>query len=153
MLNCLGWIMRQARVRKRCFVQMIGYEPVSPEHQHRRFSREISRFQETWIAQTKVSPLRLSADGAVASWTADTSGPDWGVATDYHYFRWDDFVSADNAVTKYLITVPVIMNSSKAAVPSGKRHQSLSFMSRTATAVHLASNTGKLSNAAAGLTR
>jgi hypothetical protein len=87
--------MRQARVRKRCFVQMIGYEPVSPEHQHRRFSREISRFQETWNVQAKVSPLRLSADGAVASWTADTSGPNWRVATEYRYFRWDDFVSAD----------------------------------------------------------
>ena len=35
--------MPQALVRKRCFVQMIGYEPVGAEHQHRRFIREMKR--------------------------------------------------------------------------------------------------------------
>ena len=29
-----GSFMPQALVRKRCFVQMIGYEPVGVEHQH-----------------------------------------------------------------------------------------------------------------------
>ena len=37
--------MPKALVRKRCFVQMTGYEPVGPEHQHRRFIREMARFQ------------------------------------------------------------------------------------------------------------
>jgi hypothetical protein len=87
--------MRPALLRKRCFVQMIGYEPVSVAHQHRRFIREMARFQKTWNVQSKVSPARLSADGAVANWTVDTWGPNWSVATDYYYFRWDDFVSAD----------------------------------------------------------
>ena len=40
--------MPQALVRKRCFVQMIGYEPVGVEHQHRRFIREMARFQKAW---------------------------------------------------------------------------------------------------------
>jgi hypothetical protein len=87
--------MRPALLRKRCFVQMIGYEPVSVAHQHRRFIREMARFQKTWNVQSKVSPASLSADGAVANWTVDTWGPNWSVATDYYYFRWDDFVSAD----------------------------------------------------------
>jgi hypothetical protein len=92
-----GAAMPKARVRKRCFVQMIGYEPVGPEHQHRRFIREMARFQKAWNVQGSVSPPRLSADGAVANWTVETWGPNWRVATDFHYFRWDDFVSADMA--------------------------------------------------------
>ena len=40
-----------------------------------------------------MSPPQLSADGAVANWTIETSGPNWRVSTDFHWFRWDDFVS------------------------------------------------------------
>lgn len=87
--------MPQALVRKRCFVQMIGYEPVGAEHQHRRFIREMKRFEKAWNVSGSVSPLNVSADGAVANWAVETSGPNWRVATDYHYFRWDDFISAD----------------------------------------------------------
>jgi pimeloyl-ACP methyl ester carboxylesterase len=87
--------MQPPLVRKRCFVQLIGYEPVGVEHQHRRFIREMARFQNVWNVQGKVSSVSLSADGAVAHWTVDTCGVNWRVATDYYYFRWDDFVSAD----------------------------------------------------------
>jgi hypothetical protein len=87
--------MPQALVRKRCFLQIIGYEPVGVEHQHHRFIREMARFQKAWNVQGTVSPASLSADRAVAHWTVDTCGPNWRVATDYYYFRWDDFVNAD----------------------------------------------------------
>src|SRR5215469_8669111 len=87
--------MPNAYMRKRCFVQMTGYEPVGPEHQHRRFIREMARFQKTWNVQGKVSPPQLSADGAVANWTIETWGSNWRVSTDFHWFRWDDFVIAD----------------------------------------------------------
>jgi len=93
--------MPKALVRKRCFVQMTGYEPVGPEHQHRRFIREMARFQKAWNVQGQVSPPRLSADGAVASWTVETWGPNWRVATDFHWFRWDDFVAADVAISDW----------------------------------------------------
>ena len=73
--------MPKALVRKRCFVQMTGYEPVGPEHQHRRFIREMARFQKAWSVQGKVSPPQLSADGAVASWTVETCGPELARAT------------------------------------------------------------------------
>jgi hypothetical protein len=89
--------MPKALVRKRCFVQMTGYEPVGPEHQHRRFIREMARFQKAWNVQGSVSPPKLSADGAVASWAVEAWGPNWRVATDFHWFRWDDFVAADMA--------------------------------------------------------
>lgn len=94
--------MPQARVRKRCFVQMTGYEPVGPERQHRRFIREMARFNKAWNLQGTVSPPRVSADGAVASWTVESYGPNWRVATDFHWFRWDDFVTADGAGSDWL---------------------------------------------------
>jgi hypothetical protein len=89
-------------VRKRCFVQMTGYEPVGAEHQHRRFIREMARFQKAWNVKGEVSPPVLSADGAVASWSVDCFGPDWRVSADFHWFRWDDFVRADAAESDWL---------------------------------------------------
>ena len=89
--------MSKALVRKRCFVQLTGYEPVGAEHSNRRFIREMARFQKTWNVQGKVSPPSLSAGGAVANWTVETWGPNWRVATDFHYFRWDEIVAADMA--------------------------------------------------------
>jgi hypothetical protein len=89
--------MPKARVHKRCFVQLTGYEPVGPEHAHRRYIREMARFLKAWNLQGEVSPPRQCADGFVANWTVETSGPNWRVATDFYYFRWDDIVSADMA--------------------------------------------------------
>jgi len=40
--------MPKPLVRKRCFVQMRGYYPVGADHSHRRFIREIARFQKAW---------------------------------------------------------------------------------------------------------
>ena len=89
--------MPKPLVYKRCFVQLTGYEPVGAEHSHRRYIREMARFLKAWSLQGHVSPVRLSADGFVANWTVDTSGPNWRVETDFYYFRWDDIVSADMA--------------------------------------------------------
>ena len=94
--------MPDALVRKRLFVQMTGYEPVGPEHQHRRFVREMARFQKAWNVQGNVSPPKLAADGSSASWTIETFGPNWRVATDFHWFRWDDFVTADGKRSDWL---------------------------------------------------
>ncbi len=93
--------MPQAQVRKRCFVQMTGYEPVEAEHQHRRFVREMARFQKAWTVQGKASPPQVASDGSAANWTIETWGPNWHVTTDFHYFRWDDFVAADMAMSDW----------------------------------------------------
>ena len=45
--------------------------------------------------------FRRESDGAVASWTVETWGPNWRVTTDFHWFRWDDFVVADGAVSDW----------------------------------------------------
>lgn len=94
--------MPKARVRKRCFVQMTGYEPVGAEHQHRRFIREMGRFQKAWNVQGKVSAPTVAADGSTASWTVETWGPNWRATTDFHWFRWDDFVADDGTRSDWL---------------------------------------------------
>ena len=90
--------MPKALVRKRCFVQMTGYEPVgagtpaSPLHpRNGAVPESLERAGRGFAAAA------VSADGAVASWTVETSGPNWRVTTDFHWFRWDDFVAADMA--------------------------------------------------------
>ena len=94
--------MPHAIVRKRCFVQMIGYEPVGAEHHHRRFIREMARFQKAWNVQGKVSAPKVAADGSTASWTVETWGPNWRATTDFHWFRWDDFVADDGKRSDWL---------------------------------------------------
>jgi len=89
--------MPDSLVRRRCFVQLTGYEPVGAEHYHRRFIREMARYLKTWNVQGKISPLRLSADDCVVSFDVETWGPNWQVRTDFHYLRWDDIVAADMA--------------------------------------------------------
>jgi hypothetical protein len=94
--------MPKAQVRKRCFVQMTGYEPVGPEHQHRRFVREMGRFLKAWNVQGSVSPPSVAPDGTQATWTIETWGPNWRVVTEFHQFRWDDFIIADAAESDWL---------------------------------------------------
>lgn len=94
--------MPNAPVRKRCFVQMTGYEPVGPERQHYRFVREMARFHKAWNVQGTVSAPELSADGAVASWSIESFAPNWRVVTEFHQFRWDDFVTADGGRSDWL---------------------------------------------------
>lgn len=91
--------MAQRLVRKRCFVQLSGYEPVGPDHFHRRFVREAARFQKAWNVECKVSLPRVPPDRFVTYLSIETSGPNWCVATDFYHFRWDDMVTADGAVS------------------------------------------------------
>ena len=78
--------MPKALVRKRCFVQMMGYEPVGPDRQHHRFVREMARFHKAWNVQGNVSRPKISEDGSVASWTVDTFGPNWRVTHGFSLF-------------------------------------------------------------------
>jgi hypothetical protein len=89
--------MTLATVEKRCVFFLGGYEPISPERQHERFSREIQRFERTWNVATSVSVMALSKDSAVASWRIETRAPNWRVETEYRSLRWDDVVAADFA--------------------------------------------------------
>ncbi len=92
--------MAQGLVRRRCFVQLLGYEPVGLDHGHRRFVREMARFRKTWNAESKVSSPQV-IDRFIASWTIETCGPNWRVTTDFYEFRWHDMVAADMTVSAW----------------------------------------------------
>ncbi|HVT55728.1 MAG TPA: hypothetical protein VHD34_06735, partial [Xanthobacteraceae bacterium] len=84
-------------VRRRGFLCIGGYEPIDAAWWHRRFGRELKRFEATWNAQASMSPPAISEDGALAGWKIDAKSANWRVETDYRLLRWDDFVIADFA--------------------------------------------------------
>lgn len=87
--------MSGGEVTKRCVFFLGGYEPMAPERQHERFTREIARFQRTWNVTASVSDLSVSSDHAIALWRVETRGPNWSVETEYRALYWGDVVEAD----------------------------------------------------------
>jgi hypothetical protein len=87
--------MSGGEVTKRCVFFLGGYEPMAPERQHERFTREIARFQRTWNVTASVSDLSVSSDHAIAQWRVETRGPNWSVETEYRALYWGDVVEAD----------------------------------------------------------
>jgi hypothetical protein len=86
-------------VEKRCMLHLGGYEPMQPDRYHRRFERELRRFERTWNVSASLLRPTLSDDGLVASWHISTRGPNWQVETEFRLLRWDDLVAADRART------------------------------------------------------
>jgi hypothetical protein len=84
-------------VERRCMLHLGGYEPVPPDRYHRRFERELRRFERTWNVSAALRRPTLSDDGLVASWHISTRGPNWRVDTEFRLLRWDDLVAADRA--------------------------------------------------------
>ncbi|HWK86770.1 MAG TPA: hypothetical protein VNQ34_04615 [Xanthobacteraceae bacterium] len=93
--------MQTSVVGKRAFLCIGGYEPIGVDWWHRRFQRELKRFETTWNAQSTVSPPRLNADGVVAGWSIGTKGANWQTESEYRLLRWDDFVTADFARSNF----------------------------------------------------
>jgi hypothetical protein len=86
--------MTQPIIARRLVFHLGGYEPLPPAATHRRFTREIGRFERAWSAKASVSEPDIGADEA--RWRIATSGPNWRVDTDYRFVRWDDILeSAD----------------------------------------------------------
>ncbi|HEV7981477.1 MAG TPA: hypothetical protein VGP86_01150 [Xanthobacteraceae bacterium] len=81
-------------VRRRHFFHAPGYDPYDPASQHRRFVREIARFQATWNVTAAVSELRDPAAGE-GHWTVTTAAPGWKVETCYEILDWHDTVRTD----------------------------------------------------------
>lgn len=77
---------------QRCVYHLGGFDPMTPETSHRRFEREIARFEPTWSVEARVGPLRIEADEAV--WTTTVTGPDWHMDSEHRLVRWDDVIDA-----------------------------------------------------------
>ena len=77
---------------KRLVFHVGGYEPLAPDAMHRRFVREIRRFETTWSASAATSSAQVDEDGA--AWRVTATAPNWRVDTDYRLVRWDDIIEA-----------------------------------------------------------
>lgn len=83
--------MDRTAVSKRLVFHVGGYDPIAPQSgAHRRFVREIRRFELTWSAKALVDALHDGVDET--KWQVITSGPNWHVETDFHLVRWDDVI-------------------------------------------------------------
>ena len=84
--------MLKAAIGKRLVFHLGGYDPMPPDAVHRRFLRELRRFQSTWGLQAQTTDPEISA--SEARWQIATSGPGWRVETEYRLIRWDDVIAA-----------------------------------------------------------
>jgi len=79
-------------ITKRLIFHFGGYDPIAPDAAHRRFIRELRRFEKTWSATASVSQAEVGPDEA--AWDIVTTGPNWRVETRYISVRWDDVMEA-----------------------------------------------------------
>jgi len=80
-------------ITKRLVFHIGGYDPfMPPEGSHRRFARELKRFEKTWSAKATVSTPAIAADKV--TWNITTTGPNWRVETRFCLVRWDDIIGS-----------------------------------------------------------
>jgi hypothetical protein len=72
-----------------------GYDPISPEQQHRRCERSLSVFQRTWGVRAEIVSA-IEATPVSAAWDIEASGPNWNTRTSYEMLRWDDLILEDH---------------------------------------------------------
>lgn len=90
-MSTLGVAMTSPLISKRLVFHIGGYDPyMPPEVSHRRFGRELKRFEKTWSAKATVSAPDIADDQV--TWDITTIGPDWRVETRYCLVRWDDVI-------------------------------------------------------------
>jgi hypothetical protein len=84
-------------VAKRLVFHLGGYDATSPDALHRRFKRELRRFEATWETSADASALQVGSD--IAIWQVSSVGPNWQVETEFRLVRWDDIVAATDRLT------------------------------------------------------
>ena len=79
------------RVTKRLVFHIGGYDPILPAGDaHRRFLRELKRFERTWCVEASVSAPVTSPHEM--RWTIITKGGNWRVENQFRLVRWDDVI-------------------------------------------------------------
>lgn len=85
--------MTEPIIARRLVYHIGGYDFTMPvDAVHRRFVRELRRFERTWSAKATASPPVINPD--TAAWDVDTAGANWRVETRYRFVRWDDLIAA-----------------------------------------------------------
>jgi hypothetical protein len=84
--------MTNSIIAKRLVFHIGGYDFMPPDAMHRRFTRELRRFESTWSVAASAGPPAIDPDEA--AWRVSSAGPNWSVETDYRLVRWDDVIAA-----------------------------------------------------------
>ncbi|MFY9991614.1 MAG: hypothetical protein WAL40_11350 [Rhodoplanes sp.] len=85
--------MTEPIIARRLVYHIGGYDFTMPvDAVHRRFVREMHRFERTWSTKAVASPPVIGPD--TAAWDVITTGPNWRVETRYRFVRWDDLIEA-----------------------------------------------------------
>ena len=79
------------RVARRLVYHVGGFDPLPPETVHRRFVRELRRFEATWSVDAHADDCTVGQD--LAGWNVGASGPNWSVASEVRLVRWDDVMA------------------------------------------------------------
>ena len=77
-------------INRRVF-HLSGYDPMTPAAYHRRFVRELRRFETCW--GVKASAQNFTETETAASWTVTVTGADWSVTSRHDLLRWDDVIT------------------------------------------------------------
>ena len=88
-------LIRGPMIARRHVFHVAGYDPYDIAGQHRRFRRELATFAATWGLGATAS--EIVQDGAAASWSVTTRGPNWSTQTIFEPLDWHDLVRADLA--------------------------------------------------------
>ena len=74
-------------VARRLVFHVAGYDPMSAETAHHRFSRELARFRSTWGLAAEAGSLTVRED--VATWPVSATGRDWSFVHRGLGAKWD----------------------------------------------------------------
>ena len=82
--------MSMISINRRVF-HLSGYDPMTPAAYHKRFVRELRRFETCW--GVKASSRDFAETETSASWTVTVTGADWSVTSQHDLLRWDDVIA------------------------------------------------------------
>jgi len=85
------------RVQHRHIIYVQGYDPRGLAQYYRMFRTELRKFGRLYGLTTTVSRPKGPPDGETASWSIETTSPDWQTRTDYDFLRWEDLIQRDLA--------------------------------------------------------
>lgn len=87
--------MADTLIKSRCVISIGDYEPIDIAQQFANFQRNLQRFGQTWNVTTKISPIKIEADGAVAIWHTEAKSSNWKTKTEFRILNWSDIVKRD----------------------------------------------------------
>jgi len=84
-------------VLNRHIIYVQGYDPRGLAQYYRMFRTELRKFGRLYELAANIGRPQVAADGEIASWTIETTAPDWQTRTRYDFLRFEDFIQHDLA--------------------------------------------------------